>query len=446
MINFRTFSRPQFLVPFIAVCAAVSLFVFLQLKLGSEKAVNAQLNDVLNDALKEKEQLLARIAEAEKTIQTKEQQLQRLSDAAALRNSLDNAQKVIEQLTADIGKVNGERSSLQNANLNLTAKIQGLTKEMTRNIEELKAARAELAATEMTPLRKRADELSRNASQKDQELAGLREEIKRLQQLNQELTQKNAQIGKAAQDMRQAGQLKAESAGEISQTVQELKDTLAQKDEQIQRLQAGLDAFKNAPKGAPQQAKIAELAAKNNDLLRQISELESRLQSAKPADRDQMSKLSELLVKKELQIDAAKRDALEELEQQKSRYEEISTLYSSLKTQVAQFSDALNLREAELNQKKREADQYRDEIATMHARVDSLEKELADAKERQKKTLGDLLAAVRLNSLLQEKINGDKSQPQERLEASGRATAQQKADELKRRIEIMLEPQGKQVP
>jgi chromosome segregation ATPase len=552
MINFKTFVKPRYLFPLILGCAAVFLFVFLERTINEEKSVNGQLNEVLNDALKEKEVLLARIAEAQKQVEEKEQRLVRLSDAAALRSSLDNAQKVIEQLNADIARVNGERAALQNTAMNLTSRMQGLTQELTRNVEELKSAREELNSLGMTPLKKKSDELTRSAAEKDQALAGLKVDMTRLQRLNQELAQKNDEIAKQLQS--QPGGKDSGGATGVSRKVADLQAIVNAKNSQIQQLQDEVDRINSSPVtgAAGGQKRLGELIAKNDKLAQRISDLEAQLEDAKQeaqsasrsqalapaadsASEKQANKLAQLLVRKDLEIDAAKRDALEarekliglqsklsmlevnasqnksgvdkarelenkvlslqsklsdlqnsvqqktelaetlqknlaylaqqvsrkddemrevqsryatvdsssreELQRQKSRYDEINMLYTSLKTQVDQFSEALNLKEAELDQKKKETSQYREEIAALRSRAESLERDLSETKERQKKTLDDLIASVKLNTVLQDRMRGG-----EAVQAPSRqsSAAQQKADDLKRRVEIMLEPAGKQ--
>lgn len=545
MPDIRRFIRPRILYPLIAVFAAGGVIGYFALSLDSEKSVNAQLYDVLNDTLKEKEQLQARIAETEQQLQEKEQRLAQLSDAAALRASLENAQKMIEQLNADMARLNSERSALQNENLNLSTKIQGLTSQLTRNIGELKAARESLSKTQVAPLQKAAVEVVRASGINEQEAARLRDQIKQLQAANLDLAQKNDVLDKTVKGARQSGQLKpGKTADELERRIAELKSTVDEKDDQIQRLKAQLDDLKDTSRTAGgQQKKVSELVAKNSELARRIEDLEDQLDTASrsartrpgqdTASREQLNKLTELLVKKELEIDTVRKQALEaqerlvglqtklsslessvsqsksnadrvreletraallqgkitdlqqslsqkaeladslqknlsyltdqltrkdqeireaqsryasadsvardDLQRARQQYDETNMLYTSLKTQVAQFSDALNLKEAELDQRKRETQQYREEIAALRSRSESLEKDLVDAKERQKKTLDDLVSSVKLNTVLQEKLMGG-SQPR------AVTPQQQKADALKRRVEIMLEPQTKTVP
>ena len=128
----------------------------------------------------------------------------------------------------------------------------------------------------------------------------------------------------------------------------------------------------------------------------------------------------------------------EELEKQKSRYEEINLLYNSLRTQVSQFSDALNQRESEIEQKRREIASLKEEMASLKSRYEILNEELAEARQRQRKTLDDLVAAVKLNTMMQEKITGVSISPAVKEIAT---EDKKKADELRRKIEVILEPQ-----
>lgn len=542
------FRNPRFVFPALGALAVVSVIAYFIVQLRDEEAVNGQINGVLNDTLKEKELLQARVAEVESLIQEKEARLRQLSDAVSLRNSLDSAQRTIDQLTADMTAVNNERIALQSANVNLSARLQSTSRELARSIEELKGSRELLARSDVAALRKKSDDLDKGLALRDQEIAGLRAEVKKLQGLNQELSQKNALAEKQVQGLRVKGQAGGRDTSGVTASLSELKDTIAEKDAQIQRLNAQIDELvDSAPRSSSggQQKRIAELVAKNAELSGKIRDLESQMAADAQAGRsrgssaglenarEQLNKLSDLLVRKELEIDAAKKEALdakekligvqsrlaqieasanqnkesagrvrelegkvfslqtkisefqdnlarkseladslqknmgyltqqlarkdeevraaqsryssqdaitrEELERQRARYEEVNMLYNSLKTQVSQFGDALNLKEAELDQRKKETNSYREEIAALRSRSESLEKELADAKDRQRKTLDDLVASVKLTTMLQEKMMGGGSQPSR----GGNTPQQQKADDLKRKIEIMLEPQEK---
>jgi chromosome segregation ATPase len=191
------------------------------------------------------------------------------------------------------------------------------------------------------------------------------------------------------------------------------------------------------------QSKLADL----QNSVQQKTELAETLQKNLTYLAQQVSRKDDEMRAAQARYAATDSAGREELERQKSRYAEINTMYTSLKTQVDQFSEALNLKDSELDQRKKETAQYREEIAVLRARAESMERELAEAKDRQKKTMDDLIASVKLNTLLQDRARGEdmagRTSAQRSFQGEGSgggAAAQQKADDLKRRVEIMLEP------
>ncbi|HOU36600.1 MAG TPA: hypothetical protein PK562_04940, partial [Candidatus Omnitrophota bacterium] len=65
------------------------------------------------------------------------------------------------------------------------------------------------------------------------------------------------------------------------------------------------------------------------------------------------------------------------------------------------------------------------------------ENELTEARDRQRKTLDDLIAAVRLNSILQDRIAGGATVPYANMDDK------QRAEELRKKIEVILVPPEK---
>jgi chromosome segregation ATPase len=126
-------------------------------------------------------------------------------------------------------------------------------------------------------------------------------------------------------------------------------------------------------------------------------------------------------------------DAKQELEKERARYSEVNTLYNSLKTQISQFSETLNAKAAELEQRNKDIYSLREELTGLKSRSMIMENELAETRDRQRKTLDDLIAAVRLNSILQERIATGASVPYATMDDK------QKADEIRRRVEVILE-------
>jgi chromosome segregation ATPase len=129
-----------------------------------------------------------------------------------------------------------------------------------------------------------------------------------------------------------------------------------------------------------------------------------------------------------------------ELDKEKKRSEESNQMYSSLKSQISQFSDAIALKEAEIENKRKDISSLREELSALKFRSAQLENDLLESKESQKKLMGDLSAAVRLNSVLQERIRFAPA-GQESVNFGSSPEDKKKADELKKKIEVILEPE-----
>jgi chromosome segregation ATPase len=562
----------KILVISVGFIAFVSSLVYLNVKYNDEKDLNLQLNEVLNETLQEKEQLQKYNSEIEGKIKEQEKKLQELSDVERINNSLQNAQRLVLELNKKLTEMDKERLSLKNANLSLNTRLENTNKEMSKALEDAKIMKAEIAKLDSGQggiLKRKAEDLGRDNELKSMDLAKLKDELVKIQATNQSLIENNKNLEKNLKDLEEkniALQTKTVSSGkglglqdipfkELQNNVSQLKVTLAQKEGQIKQLEEELERL-NSVSGQTrgnrdQQRIIDNLESANNDLNRKISDLEDTLNIARKEisslksrkepsavsalyenTKEQLDRLSGILIKKELEMDSAKRESLEvkdklatlqsklagmdqelsinrknsaevkelerqritldgrlnelqqilakkselveslqknleylttqlakkeqefksieskfatvdnttkdEVEKQKARFEEINMLYNSLKMQVTQFSDALNQKELELEQRSKESDSLKEEFVRLQLRYESLEKELADARERQRKTLDDLVAAVKLNTVLQERIMGI---PPGKETSRSVSEQQKKAEELKRKIEVILEPQ-----
>ena len=537
----------------VGVLSTVSSVMYLGVRLNTERAISSQVNVMLDDTLKEKEQLQAYSSQVEEQLKEKTNRLAELSDVQAIRSSLSNAQGRVDQLTADLDKINRERIALQSENLSLKSRVDSTTKEFMRTLDELKTTKAELSRLNsggIAAIKKKSDEVSAAAAMKDQELAKLKGELEQLKREKDALDQGNKSLEKKVSQLQGVYAQAPESARggdlplkEFQNTIKELKTTLAAKERQIVGLELDIERLqaqqkqRSARDGGDKDAAL-RIAALERELSAAQAE-SSRLKNAPSqsgeyeklyqAAREQSNKLTELLMRKENEVAQARKDLLDtrerlvslqtkagsleneaaaarndsvklrelqqqnislqnqvndlqvslnkktdvaeslqknldyvsrqlaqsqeqvkvaetqlarvqssisqELEKERSRSQETGILYSSVKTQVAQFSDALNQKEMELDQKRREVKSLQDDIGSLRSRADTLERDLQEAKERQRKTLDDLVAAVKLNNVMQERLIN--------IPLSGKATdmsaEQQKADELRRRVKVILE-------
>jgi chromosome segregation ATPase len=540
------------------IAAFASPVFYLATKYNSEKDLNYQINEVLNETLQEKEELQNYSSEIEQRLKESQDKLDRLKDVQRMKESLDNAQQKIGEFNKELAQLIKERSELAAANVSLSARLENTNKELIRTLDQLKVSKQEASKLESSGqsgvLRKKIEDLTRLQESKDSELGRLKEDLAKLQKTNQELIQNNKDLEKDLNEIEQKGSalqaratdLNVDISGqdvpvrELQKSVNQLKTSLSEKEDQIRELEAELASAGATTRTRSSKQLVSKVSELENQLYEARNEIE-RLRAFKGSSgsreqyesaKEQIARLSELMVKKELELETAKRESLDskekaanlqtritrlesdlssnrtdservreiqreklslearlselqqtvskknelvdslqknleyltqqlarkdeearsletrlakadtvtkdELEKQKSRYEEINLLYNSLRTQVSQFSDALNQRESDIEQKRREIASLKEEIASLKSRYETLNDDLAEARQRQRKTLDDLVAAVKLNTILQEKITGVSASPALKAIAT---EDQKKADELKRKIEVILEPQ-----
>jgi chromosome segregation ATPase len=540
--------------------------VYLAYRYNTEKDLKLQLKAVLDETLEEREQLQKQTAELEKTISEKEEKIKSLSDVAAIRSAFFRAQETVENLNRELASVSNEKASLHEDNLSLKTRLENIGREFKRTNEELTKAQEELAkfsSGQAGALKRKIEELERLNQYKEQDLSNLKSELLKLQQSHQDLVLTNQSLEKQLKGQEKRGQAAAISGsgpdsdlvGQFQENISELKTLLAQKENQIQQLSLDILRFNSLPSSRAanlnkeQQKTIDNLDIANRELKSRIAQLQDELDNARSEvksrknsqevttlyekAKDQIEKLTEVLLKKELEIDSAKKESIaakenlialqtkmadlertlgnskigdakaselekqnlslqarlselqetlnrkaeladslqkniqylteqlttkeeevrsvaakfatmditarDELSRQKSRYEEINLLYGSLKTQIAQFLDALNQKDAELETKRKETTLAKEEFTVLKSRTESLEKDLRDAKDRQRKTLDDLVAAVKLSTILQEKLR--EVAPQKVIPGAAPQAGKEKAEELKRKIEVILEPE-----
>lgn len=552
----------KYILPIVSIAVVLGLAVVVSASFNRKKVENQQLTDVLDDALKEKEALQTAIADMERRIAEKEAQISDLSDVQAIKQALSSAQQNVEAVNQEMDRVIKERAALQDQNLSLTNRLQNTTKEYIRVTEELRKAKDDVSrlTKEANPNKSYVASLTANIQKKDAELVKLRGDISALQANASKLVAANKSSEKRVKELESERAVlesriaridkgvssQSASLKDMQDTIDRLKNMVERKEDQIRFLQEELDragsrmsAHGAAAVRTADAGREKELDAANMELRNQLSQLIKELTDAKAEAKRRKTtqalqpdtradgKISDLLVRKELELDTARREAVDfreknvalqakianlentlatrqssiervrelenqrlaleskisdlqsglskkteladnlqqnieylnkqvsvkdeeqrnisaklaaidstarqDIEKERARYNEINVLYTSLKTQVTQFSQTLTQKQAELEKRNDEIFNLRQDLASVKAKTQALEVELAESKDRQRKTLDDLVAAVRLNTVLQERLAGGVSDvdPEEK----------KRADELRKKVEVILEPE-----
>ncbi|MDD5348018.1 MAG: hypothetical protein PHT59_05330 [Candidatus Omnitrophica bacterium] len=567
------------------VLAVAVATAFVSMEFTRQHRVQEQLNSLLADAYREKEQLQDSVAGLEARLAEKEQALADLADVQAIRTALVKAQSGLENLNQEFNRINKERSAFQIENVSLNTRLQNTTREYMKTMAEMNSVREEAArlARGASPDRRKIEQLNKTLEEKSKELEERKTEVETIKSDSRKLADANKALEKKVRDLEserselasqvrgmgsEAGSREA-PARKLEATIAELKKSLAEREGDIKALEEKLSrtgsqlARAEKGQGTTRTVEVAdprltrtveELKGTNSDLKAQLARLTDELNaerqraarlSRKPEPvsvdarklesmQEEMRRLSDILMRKEFEIDTAKKETIEhkekilalqekiagleayanntrvsksqlndlqsqkmllesklaevqtqlskkqeladslqknvdflnqdvakkeearlklesqlsslgsssreELEREKSRSTEMNLLYSSLKAQLQQYADAIRLKEAQIEADRRQIGKLQDETTELKFKAEKFERDLAEARERQRKVMDDLSAAVRLNAVLQERLFGGS------LGTGAQAAPEsqedrRKADELKKKIEVILEPE-----
>ena len=240
----------------------------------------------------------------------------------------------------------------------------------------------------------------------------------------------------------QFDQLTASSkdTSELSTLYQNTKDRIAWltevlTDKEVELRDAKKESLDSRERLNSLQAELVKKADLITSLENDLSFLNSQI-----AKKEEEKKLIAI---KLTQAEAERAKAEKKFNQQQTRLKEMDLLYASLGNQIVQISDVLSEREIELGFKEQEISSLKEEIDTLNSRSAKLQVELIETKKRQSKTQEDLVAAIRLNAALQERMTGVSQSLESPLtDIELNVKEQQKAEELRRKIKVILKPEN----
>jgi chromosome segregation ATPase len=306
--------------------------------------------------------------------------------------------------------------------------------------EELSKAGKAAGRNILTPVPETAanKELKAQLSQLLEELTNARNESKKTKVLPEKVnTFETKQADSRLAELVVKKELELETARKESLSAQEKAFALQAKITNLENLVQGRQATQEQVRDI--ENKRLALESQLTDVqaaLRKKNELAETLQQNIEYLNKQVSAKDEERKAIDAKLAGLESNTKQDIEKERARYEEVNVLYSSLKTQVTQFTEALAQKQTALEKRNEEIFNLRQEVASLKSKTQIFETELADAKDRQRKTLDDLIAAVRLNTALQERIIGGSVSQIDSQEKN-------KAEELKKKIEVILEPESR---
>ncbi|MGE5196892.1 MAG: hypothetical protein ACM3IL_00075 [Deltaproteobacteria bacterium] len=484
--------------------------IYANLKLRNETSAKTTLDAKIKMLEEQSEKLKSALEEKEKI-------LKELSNVQAISEALSKAQVTAGELNKKLERLNIEKMALQEMNQDMTTRLANTTKELMHALEDLKNAKTNVSGTDFD---KRTSELQAENSDLKMKLIALQNEaynqsgpMQNLQEdinkLRETISQKETQIARLEAQLKGANLSVPDWEDKISRQqdiIKDLESSNRNLTAEIARMksvkegEAGTSALYESAK--EQIRKLSDIVVKKEmeadkakketeeskgkvgNLQGKISDLENRL-AAKDSGKDKVRELEEQRAALQLRLDEAQgelarkrassdslqkeADALRqklsekeedqkaiedklsqlesattqmqrELTRKKSGEEANETLYNAIKAKVSELSDTLARKELEIQERQKEIASLKEEALSLKSRSAKFEEELTASRERQKKTIEDLSAAVKLNSALQESM----LEASQSLEGSASAEVpqdKQKAIELKRKIEVILAPE-----
>ena len=252
-----------------------------------------------------------------------------------------------------------------------------------------------------------------NLAQKEQELTKKQEELaqkeadneavlKEIEELKAQEAQLQEQIKQLEEQIAQAGSADNEELESLKQSIAELEEQKALKEQELQNANANLESLK---------AKKAELESQIADLEAQAQELQEQIN----LHNQEIPKLETRKHYAELKI--PENEAL--LEQKKQEYKELAEAINALNREIKALSDEIKAKEAEittlraektgLEEQKENAEeiisQKEAEIAELQRQIEELQKEdfsnEIEALEKRANALREEIARLRLLKLFE---------------------------------------------
>ena len=289
----------------------------------------------------------------------------------------------------------------------------------------LKQRRNQLSkiSRELNEANQRIQSLSDSLEAKKEE--ALREQA-RAENLTEELLKAKEDINGLTKEVILIKDLKAKTEDELRLTLKKFKD------------------FKRA-KQRPLRERIIELASSLRKKNREILELKKKLnESGKTCSV--LAENNRYLAQGTKELDSARlklfnelqeaRDQLlkqsEKINEQSRTFEELNIANQEFRKQVTQLSSVLTKRELELANREKETEDLKGKISDLDSKKVDLENQLSAVQNEQKRAVGVLNEVMQLNETLQEKLT-QFSQPLKEKEEK------EKTEELKRKVEVILD-------
>ncbi|MBI4845194.1 MAG: hypothetical protein HY810_01750 [Candidatus Omnitrophica bacterium] len=357
-----------------------------------------------------------------------------------IKRKLDDKNRVGEQLSVKLKEMRTVLQDSESQRNQLRGDVDKLREEIASLEKKLDSRNDKIASLE-DELRKFKDSPGR-VNELEQEKARIQEQ---LNQAKDELDKRKTTVASLEDKSNRMSSSEVSTSEDRTQLQDKLNQAYALYDTakaQVVKFSELLMSKEVDLEASKQKIKALE------DELKALRELPSDGKTASYSSdyvflQNRIKTLNEMLADKEIQLQkkdeellalkTAKMSLDEQIKQQEKKYGDTTVLYDDFKKQMQQTSELLSRRDNELLEKSREISTLKSEIVLMQAEYKIKEQELRDLQERYRRTMEDLSRTAQLNMSLQEKII---ISPDDNT--TGLSEDKEKAEKLKKEIEQLM--------
>ncbi|TBR14870.1 hypothetical protein EPO66_06460, partial [bacterium] len=346
----KILKNAKFLIPIAVIVIVAFSFsgVFGDIRSGKEQSDYAKVQKMLDSALKENQELKAHTIVLEKqlnnannSIRTMDIQLKGLKDIEVIKGALTTAEGSIDKLNKELKLISDENVTLKAANVDLKNRIKNIPDIKTlKDLDQLKATKEELQNLnkfQVEPLKQNIQSLEKKIKSLEAQKTSLEEKLTLFRETPRQ------------QDV---------SSKELAVKINALNAALSEKDSQIFKLETKIG-------GLQEQLNISrQEVTRTKDLVSAGGSIENKLRQAEDDLDKQKAVISVLTTEKEkLDLEVVKLRSLAN--------------DSSSRENVDKLSSVLVKKELELEKARREAGEYKEKITNFQSRMSDLEKNIA---------------------------------------------------------------------
>ncbi|MBN2119704.1 MAG: hypothetical protein JW734_01435 [Candidatus Omnitrophica bacterium] len=382
--------------------------IFSGFSLGSLQREKAALLEKVSSYEEKIEQLTASLVDKQAELDDLGDKVDELSYPQRLKRALSAAQDMINSLNSELTSIKAQSDVLRGENFALKNQMQANIKELDTFSSQLQEAKVKILNLESR----------QDIAFEQEQFNRLKMQIKEKDRQTQSLIRELGELkDRYAQSIKERDFLKKnieryqkELAGEkpsqfLQRRIEELTRQLEEKDKEKLAFEDKLSSYNKNKDDLIVEIEgykrdIEELQFRNKSFQDQIVKLNSDLDQKSKAVYDLEEKLKEYQIAGSTESIALQ----EKVRLQNERLRTVTSLYNRLRDQLKELSDVLYRKDLELDEKEKQITGIKDQISYLKEKSEKLEEAFKSSEENQRKILERLSQTTSLNTALQERL------------------------------------------